>query len=127
MFVGEFFCVLPLLWAWLSNPAKGGRQNYLSRLLARTPTPEGYEPVPAEPAPVAEEEEEEDSDSETELRVGRPLRGWAVFWMWFPAFFDSESRVVGGVPGSLAHTHRDKVIFVRALTPTPPQSAARPS
>jgi hypothetical protein len=68
--------------------------------------PEGYEPVPAEPAPVAEEEEEEDSDSETELRVGRPLRGWAVFWMWFPAFFDSESRVVGGVPGSLAHTPR---------------------
>ncbi|TXT15979.1 hypothetical protein VHUM_00482 [Vanrija humicola] len=73
MFIGEFMCVLPLLWGWLASPAKGGRQNYLSRLLARTPSPDGYEPVPAEP---------------TELRVGTPLRGWAVFLMWLPAFFD---------------------------------------
>ncbi|KAL1413098.1 hypothetical protein Q8F55_000847 [Vanrija albida] len=89
MFIGEFLCALPLLWAYLSTAQdKAGRQNYLSRLLARTPDqPEGYEPVPAEP--VADEHDADaDSDSETELRVGRPLRGWAVFWMWFPAFFD---------------------------------------
>lgn len=58
MFVGEFLCILPLLWGKFTSQPK-------------IALPEGELPIPVE----AEGE-----------RV--PLRGWACFWLWFPAFFD---------------------------------------
>ncbi|CAK9780466.1 hypothetical protein CC85DRAFT_326397 [Cutaneotrichosporon oleaginosum] len=72
MFIGEFLCVIPLLWNWLAT-ARKGRPSYLDRLFKRSP---GYGTIP-------QEEEEE------ELEIDHiPMRGWAVCWMWFPAFFD---------------------------------------
>lgn len=58
MFVGEFLCILPLLYGRLTAQPK-------------IALPEGELQVPIE----AEGD-----------RV--PLRGWACFWLWFPAFFD---------------------------------------
>lgn len=86
MFIGEFLCVLPLLWNYLNAPTKG-RPSYLSRLLAREGE-EGYSPVPAQA-----EDDDDASVSSTETEVGQTrMRGFAAFWLWFPAFFDSESR-----------------------------------
>ncbi|RSH88476.1 uncharacterized protein EHS24_001021 [Apiotrichum porosum] len=82
MFIGEFLCVLPLLWNYLNAPTKG-RPSYLSRLLAREGE-EGYSPVPAEA-----DDDDDASVSSTETQVGQTrMRGFAAFWLWFPAFFD---------------------------------------
>lgn len=80
MFIGEFLCVLPLLWNWLATASKG-RPSYLERLLKRAP--QGYGAIPTE----ADEVDDADSDMLDHI----PMRGWAICWMWFPAFFDSES------------------------------------
>lgn len=87
MFIGEFLCVLPLLWNWLATASKG-RPSYLERLLKRTPEGEGYGAIPTE----AEDADEAGSDVDSEWADHTPMRGLAVCWMWFPAFFDSESR-----------------------------------
>lgn len=84
MFIGEFLCVLPLLWNWLNAPTKG-RPSYLSRLLARGGD-NPYSPVDSQLPDEADAESV--SSSETEV-AQVSMRGWAVFWMWFPAFFDS--------------------------------------
>lgn len=80
MFIGEFLCVIPLIWTFLSSPTKG-RPSYLSRLLARDDG--AYAPIDGEDADA------ESIASTVETDQIR-MRGWAVFWMWFPAFFDSE-------------------------------------
>lgn len=85
MFIGEFLCVLPLLWTFLKAPSKG-RPSYLSRLLARG----GGDYVAVDPEAEAEAADAESiATSETDV-AQVTMRGWAVFWMWFPAFFDSE-------------------------------------
>jgi hypothetical protein len=79
MFIGEFLCVLPLLWNWFAT-ARKGRSSYLDRLLKRSP---GYGAIP-----------QDDEEEAEELDIDHiPMRGWAVCWMWFPAFFDSESTL----------------------------------
>lgn len=91
MFIGEFLCVLPLLWNWLNQPAKG-RPTYLSRLLRRTPG--GYSPVR-----VVVDDVDEDgiadvaSDADSDAGDQIPMRGLAACWMWFPAFFDSKCAI----------------------------------
>jgi hypothetical protein len=88
MFIGEFLCVLPLIWKWLNTPTKG-RPSYLSRLLARGGESGEYSPVDAAP-----DSEDTDSLASSETEVSQvTMSGWAVFWMWFPAFFDSEYSV----------------------------------
>ena len=82
MFIGEFLCVLPLLYGWLQTPK--GRPSYLSRLLARGGNGDEYAAVPEDDV---DEDADEDLSDEGEDGVVR-MRGWAVFWMWFPAFFD---------------------------------------
>lgn len=77
MFIGEFLCVIPLLWNWFAT-ARKGRASYLDRLLKRAPT--GYGAIPRD----------EDEDEEMDIDHIQ-MRGWAICWMWFPAFFDSES------------------------------------
>lgn len=86
MFIGEFLCVLPLLWNWLNSPTKG-RPTYLSRLLRRTNG--GYSPVRGA-AEADEDDEVNESDADSDEGDQVPMRGLATFWMWFPAFFDSE-------------------------------------
>ncbi|BEJ13887.1 hypothetical protein CspHIS471_0310610 [Cutaneotrichosporon sp. HIS471] len=74
MFIGEFLCVLPLLWNWFAT-ARKGRASYLDRLLKRPQASYGA---------ISQEEEEEEEETLDHI----PMRGWAVCWMWFPAFFD---------------------------------------
>ncbi|GMK53795.1 hypothetical protein CspeluHIS016_0103810 [Cutaneotrichosporon spelunceum] len=75
MFIGEFLCVIPLLWNWFTT-ARKGRASYLDRLLKRQQVSYG----------AIQQEEEEEEEEEDMNHV--PMRGWAVCWMWFPAFFD---------------------------------------
>jgi len=90
MFIGEFLCVLPLIWNWLNTPTKG-RPSYLSRLLARGGD-NAYSPVDSEEPDAADAASA--ASSETEV-AQVTMQGWAMCWMWFPAFFDSESHVTG--------------------------------
>ncbi len=92
MFVGEFLCVIPLLWNWFAVASKG-RQSYLERLLKRSPG-EGY-------GAVSQDEDAVVDDADSDFINHIPMRGWAICWMWFPAFFDSESVLRwGGVTPS---------------------------
>lgn len=72
MFIGEFMCGLPLLWAY-----------YKKRKAVKT-RPEGYSRV------ATEESEEEHHLLGHHHDHGQLLSGWRMCWLWFPAFFDSE-------------------------------------
>jgi hypothetical protein len=76
MFIGEFGCVIPLLW---QSQTRRRRRKALAA---------GYQAL-------ATDEHAEDGVAGEE--VGQPalnpLTGFAVCWMWFPAFFDSESSL----------------------------------
>ncbi|KAK4688383.1 hypothetical protein P7C73_g1737, partial [Tremellales sp. Uapishka_1] len=92
MFIGEFFCCLPLIWRYYSKPSKPDvlppQASMFTRILARLPygpsstVPEGYGYLGTE-----EDEEETEGDS-VKLEIDDTLSGWRVCWMWFPAFFD---------------------------------------
>ena len=77
MFIGEFGCVIPLLWQ---------SQTLRRRRKARA---QGYQAIPQNGD--ATEEQEEEVTGEAEGDGVKPLTGLAVCWMWFPAFFDSMS------------------------------------
>jgi hypothetical protein len=62
MFIGEFLCCIPLLWQRSRNRGSG------------------YVVVPSD-----------DFQSDIDHREEETLSGWRMGWMWFPAFFDSES------------------------------------
>lgn len=96
MFIAEFSCIIPLIiTTWRSsspNPAPTGDVSIISKLTARLRpgagpgnAPQGYSQV-ASDEDVGEETVKVDSE--------QPLAGWAMCWMWFPAFFDSEDRSV---------------------------------
>lgn len=80
MFIGEFLCCLPLIWGLLSRPGKEG-ETVASRLFGIF----GYGNTRGDYRPVDDQAEENEDLSED------ALTGWRVCWMWFPAFFDSES------------------------------------
>ena len=73
MFIGEFGCVIPLLW---QSQTRRRRRKALAA---------GYQAVPAN-ADDADDADIEPREAEARLN---PLTGLAVCWMWFPAFFDS--------------------------------------
>ncbi|KAE8542190.1 hypothetical protein D1P53_001675 [Cryptococcus gattii VGV] len=70
MFIGEFMCGLPLLWAY-----------YKKRKAMKTRS-EGYSRV------ATEENEEEHHLLGHHHDHGQLLSGWRMCWLWFPAFFD---------------------------------------
>lgn len=87
MFVGEFLCCVPLLWSHFSRSSKGDPSvaSLLSKIGIGQSVDEGYSRVGR-----TEEEEEEDLE---ESDLDNALTGWRMMWMWFPAFFDSESPI----------------------------------
>ncbi|KJE01552.1 integral membrane protein [Cryptococcus gattii NT-10] len=70
MFIGEFMCGLPLLWA------------YYKKRKAMKARSEGYSRV------ATEENEEEHHLLGHHHDHGQLLSGWKMCWLWFPAFFD---------------------------------------
>lgn len=72
MFIGEFGCVIPLLW---QSQTRRRRRKALAA---------GYQAVPTDDGDV----DGEAGGGEVEGGLN-PLTGFAVCWMWFPAFFDS--------------------------------------
>ncbi|KAL7420737.1 hypothetical protein Q5752_004688 [Cryptotrichosporon argae] len=95
MFAGEFLCVIPLLYKAYTSPSRLGlaragppEASLFSRVLARLPL--GARGAHAHYLGVSQEEVEGDDGGDgdaAEAAEGR-MRGWAVGWMWFPAFFD---------------------------------------
>ena len=73
MFIGEFGCVIPLLW---QSQTLRRRRKALAA---------GYQAVATDEHAGADEEAQEEQESAL-----NPLTGFAVCWMWFPAFFDSK-------------------------------------
>lgn len=69
MFIGEFFCCLPLIWKYFSQKRQGTESMFASE--------------------NAEENRLLDGGS-IDVEDDNALKGWRVCWMWFPAFFDSE-------------------------------------
>lgn len=80
MFVGEFLCCLPLLWSHFSGSSKGDPSvaSLLNKIGLGKSSDEGY-------ARVGQAEDVEG------VELDNALTGWRMMWMWFPAFFDSES------------------------------------
>jgi hypothetical protein len=91
MFIGEFLCIVPLLWQHLQASTKNETlppdasifTRIIGRVALRTgPSQNGYTHVAGD----EDDEELEEDDSDVDR-----LTGWRMGWMWFPAFFDSES------------------------------------
>ncbi|AFR98691.1 integral membrane protein [Cryptococcus neoformans C23] len=72
MFIGEFMCGIPLLWAYYKN-----------RNATKT-RPEGYSRVATDEV----ENEEEEHPLGHHHDQGQLLSGWRMCLLWFPAFFD---------------------------------------
>jgi hypothetical protein len=85
MFVGEFLCCVPLLWSHFSRSSKGDPSvaSLLNKIGLGKSSNEGY-------SRVAQTEGDEAEDVEG-MELDNALTGWRMMWMWFPAFFDSES------------------------------------
>jgi hypothetical protein len=85
MFVGEFLCCLPLLWSHFSRSSKGDSSvaSLLGKIGLGKTSDEGYSRVEQTADDEAEDEEQDELDN--------ALTGSRMLWMWFPAFFDSES------------------------------------
>jgi hypothetical protein len=88
MFIGEFGCVLPLLYQCYGKSETMPDSTYLERILARLPIRqprkrEGYQQVASD--------EGENVNTPPKVEIGETLAGWRMLLMWFPAFFDSKS------------------------------------
>lgn len=77
MFIGEFMCGIPLLWAYYKN-----------RNATKT-RPEGYSRVATDEV----ENEEEEHPLGHHHDQGQLMSGWRMCLLWFPAFFDSECTI----------------------------------
>ena len=101
MFVGEFLCCLPLLWSHFSGSSKGDPSvaSLLNKIGLGKSSDEGY-------ARVDQTEDEEAEDVEG-VEMDNALTGWRMMWMWFPAFFDSQSTSPSRADGSLRN-HSDE-------------------
>lgn len=101
MFVGEFLCCVPLLWSHFSRSSKGDPSvaSLLNKIGLGKSSDEGY-------ARVAQTEDDEAEDVEG-MDLDNALTGWRMMWMWFPAFFDSESPSQNDADDSL-RDHSDE-------------------
>jgi len=120
MFIGEFFCCIPLLWAYFNAKPKGAlnpQASVFTRILSRIPLGTGSTTTPNDYTPVlADEDSSEDGEDEDELvqrRLDNTLSGWRMCLMWFPAFFDSASPVLTffalhGADPSLRHDAHER-------------------
>jgi hypothetical protein len=100
MFVGEFLCCVPLLWSHFSRSSKRDPSvaSLLNKIGLGKSSDEGY-------ARVGQNEDEEVEDVEG-VELNDALTGWRMMWMWFPAFFDSESPYPTKTDDSLwDHSH----------------------
>jgi hypothetical protein len=92
MFIGEFLCIIPLLWQHLQDSTKNEAPppdaSIFTRIIARVSlrTAPGGQHGYTHVAGDEDDEEPEADDSDVER-----LTGWRMCWMWFPAFFDSGS------------------------------------
>lgn len=91
MFIGEFLCCLPLLWSQLSRHNKEGQGSLKDSImwaLGRDTTGRGqYQPLDASTDDAGDDNEAEQGGDTDDALTGRRM-----LWMWFPAFFDSESK-----------------------------------
>ena len=94
MFIGEFLCCLPLLWSQLSHHNKEGQGSLKDSILwalGRDTSGRGqYQPLDASTDDVGDDDELERGGETDDALTGRRM-----LWMWFPAFFDSESNPTG--------------------------------
>ncbi|ORY22023.1 hypothetical protein BCR39DRAFT_562449 [Naematelia encephala] len=96
MFLGEFGCVILLLWKYRNSPTKTPRPeaSMFTRILARASLRTGAATAPAGYQHVGNDEESEDENNveremeEEDQEDDNTLKGWAMCLMWFPAFFD---------------------------------------
>ncbi|WWC62847.1 uncharacterized protein I303_105445 [Kwoniella dejecticola CBS 10117] len=81
MFVGEFFCWIPLLIGYYNRPNKGYDHNQAS-WLTKVLAPPGHQ------AGDGQQEDENEPLIPGHGTHEAVLSGWSICWLWFPAFFD---------------------------------------
>jgi cbb3-type cytochrome oxidase subunit 3 len=75
MFIGEFGCCIPIIYAYLRKKSKKASAAKYSILTQDDAADDGTSDV----------------DEVVEAEVPNALSGTRMLWMWFPAFFDSQS------------------------------------